>query len=211
MSQLYLPFFKRAFDIAVAATGIGLVTPLLVLCPIIIKLDSPGPAYFRQIRVGQHGRPFVILKFRSMVVRPGKSITAAGDPRITNIGYWLRKTKIDELPQLFNVLLGDMSMVGPRPELADYVAGYTAEQKHVLDLKPGITGPAAIGFIREEELLSKHLNPERFYKTSILPRKLELDLEYCSRVTFGYDVLLLLKTFFSIFFRPNSVKEAKLL
>jgi lipopolysaccharide/colanic/teichoic acid biosynthesis glycosyltransferase len=197
MSRLYLSFFKRALDLSLSIGGLVLALPLLVVCSIAIKLDSPGPSLFRQIRIGRHGQPFVIFKFRTMVASSGASgskITASGDPRVTRIGRWLRATKLDEVPQLFNVLRGDMSLVGPRPELPEYVAGYSPNQKRILEFKPGITGPASLGFIREEELLADQANPDLFYRYSILPRKLALDLAYCTEASFGHDLRLLLLT-----------------
>jgi lipopolysaccharide/colanic/teichoic acid biosynthesis glycosyltransferase len=204
MSRFYLSFFKRALDLSLSIAGLILALPLLALCSISIKLDSPGPSLFRQTRVGRHGRPFSIFKFRTMVVSSetiGPKITVSGDPRVTRVGRWLRAAKIDEVPQLFNVLRGDMSLVGPRPELPEYVEEYSLDQRRVLEFKPGITGPASLGFIREEELLADQTNPDMFYRSSILPRKLALDLAYCAEVSFVQDLRLLLKTVFRVLHR----------
>jgi lipopolysaccharide/colanic/teichoic acid biosynthesis glycosyltransferase len=201
MTRLYLSFFKRTLDLSLSIAGLILALPLFALCSIAIKLDSTGPSLFRQIRVGRHGQPFVIFKFRTMVVSSGASgskITTSGDPRVTRVGRWLRATKLDEIPQLFNVLRGDMSLVGPRPELPEYVSEYTPNQKRILEFKPGITGPASLGFIREEELLAGQANPDLFYRCSILPRKLALDLAYCAEVSLVHDLRLLLLTVFHV-------------
>jgi lipopolysaccharide/colanic/teichoic acid biosynthesis glycosyltransferase len=201
MPRLYLPFFKRACDLVLSLAGLILFAPLLALCTIAIKLDSSGPSLFRQTRVGRQGRPFVIFKFRTMAVSSetfGPKITVSGDPRVTRLGRWLRAAKIDEIPQLLNVLRGDMSLVGPRPELPEYVEEYSRAQRRVLEFKPGITGPASLGFIREEELLADQTNPEVFYKSSILPRKLALDLAYCAEISFVHDLRILLQTLYRV-------------
>jgi lipopolysaccharide/colanic/teichoic acid biosynthesis glycosyltransferase len=201
MSRLYLSLFKRALDLSLSMAGLIVALPLLVLCPIAIKLDSPGPGFFQQTRIGRHGRPFVIFKFRTMFVGSGTGqvkLTVGGDPRVTRVGRWLRSTKLDEIPQLFNVLRGDMSLVGPRPELPEYVAKYTPNQKRILEFMPGITGPAALGFIREEELLVGQANPETFYRHSILPRKLAVDLAYFTKASFSHDLWLLLLTVYRV-------------
>jgi lipopolysaccharide/colanic/teichoic acid biosynthesis glycosyltransferase len=192
---LYSSGGKRCFDASVAALGLVLTAPVLFLCAIAIKLDSRGPVFFRQQRVGRFGRQFWILKFRSMVHRnSGPRVTAAGDPRITRVGSWLRNTKLDELPQLINVLVGDMSFVGPRPEVPQYVACYSQAQQGVFRVRPGITGPAALQLFNEEEVLARTSDQESFYVTALLPHKLKLDLAYCDTVSFRTDVGLLCST-----------------
>jgi len=192
------------------------LSPLLLILAALVKLADGGPVIFRQRRVGQSGRIFSMLKFRSMVPgaeRLGPSITKDGDPRITAAGRFLRKTKLDELPQLWNVLVGDMSFVGPRPELPKYVENYTIEQRRVLELKPGITDLATLQFRNEEQLLTKSAEParragtdaddmERFYLEYCVPRKIELNLAYAKRANLWSDVVIILRTLFLFGTRP---------
>jgi lipopolysaccharide/colanic/teichoic acid biosynthesis glycosyltransferase len=188
---------KRAFDIFFSLIGILVLFPLFVIIAFWIKLDSPGSIFFQQIRVGRYGREFNIYKFRSMVAEAesiGKQITVDGDRRITSSGQFLRKYKLDELPQLFNVLKGDMSLVGPRPEVPKYVALYNFEQRRVLEVRPGITDLASIQFRNESELLSSVSNPEDFYIQEIMPQKLALNIQYISQASLGFDLLLILQT-----------------
>lgn len=195
---LYFSVGKRWFDGAVAFIALILLSPLFLATAVVIKVTSRGPVFFRQLRVGQFGGLFQIIKFRTMITLNGPSgsaLTAAGDPRITTLGRWLRRTKIDELPQLINVLWGDMSLVGPRPEVPEYTASYTDRQRQIFKVKPGITGPAANNYIDEEQLLAGHADKEIFYLRTILPVKLEYDIAYCGGVRFRKDLLILLKTF----------------
>lgn len=186
---------KRLFDIVVATAGLFLAWPLLLVAFVAIKLDDGGPAIFRQTRVGREGRPFQILKLRTMRVNaPGLSVTAGGDPRVTSVGRWLRRTKLDELPQLWNVLMGDMSMVGPRPEVPRYVDLYTPAQREVLRLRPGITDEASIEFRDEEKLLATANDPEKFYVEQCIPRKIDLNLAYARRASVARDVGVILRT-----------------
>ncbi len=188
---------KRLFDLLFSAGGLLALSPLLLLLAVAVKVSSRGPALFRQQRVGKDGKPFNILKFRSMVVdaeKLGPGITGDGDPRITRLGRFLRKTKLDELPQLWNVLLGDMSFVGPRPEVPRYVKQYTAAQARVLALKPGITDLATLEFRDEEELLGSVANSEHFYLEYCLPRKIELNLAYAATASFSQDIRIILRT-----------------
>lgn len=174
-----------------------MLSPLFLVVAIWIKCDSPGPVFYRQERVGRHDRDFRIFKFRSMHVRPdqGSLLTIGGrDPRVTRAGYWLRKFKIDELPQLINVFVGDMSFVGPRPEVRRYVNLWTAEQMHVLDLRPGITDPASIRFRNEDEILEKQDDPEKYYIEVLMQEKLKMYLEYVDNASFFYDIKLIFKT-----------------
>jgi len=166
-----------------------------------IKADSKGPVFYRQVRVGRGNRDFRIFKFRSMRTGSdvGSLITIGGrDPRITRSGYFIRKFKLDELPQLINVFVGDMSLVGPRPEVRHYVNFWTPEQMHVLDVRPGITDPASIKFLNENELLEKADNPEKFYIEVVMQEKIKLYLEYVEKHNFFYDLALIFKTFETI-------------
>ncbi|MBN3907582.1 MAG: sugar transferase [Nostoc sp. NMS1] len=188
---------KRIFDLLFALIGIFIMSPLFFTIAIWIKLDSPGNVLFRQIRIGRFGREFSIYKFRTMVADAesrGKQITVAKDTRITRSGQFLRKYKLDELPQLFNVVKGEMSLVGPRPEVPKYVAYYTAEQRRVLDVLPGITDPASIKFRNESELLKDTANPEYIYINEIMPQKLELNMQYLGQDNLGFTLLIILKT-----------------
>lgn len=206
--SLYCRAGKRWFDAACALFGLIVLSPFLFLVALFVKLTNSGPAFFRQVRIGQFGRPFQILKFRTMKDSPsgsGPLLTAEGDPRITPFGKWLRKSKVDELPQLINVLLGDMSLVGPRPEVPRYVGEYTDRQKKILLLKPGITGPSAN--VYEEQLLRGHLDKEAFYLTTLLPAKLEIDIAYCESVSFTEDVKLIIQTFWKIFMRVMELQQ----
>jgi lipopolysaccharide/colanic/teichoic acid biosynthesis glycosyltransferase len=198
----YAKYGKRAFDLASSAVGLVLLAPLLAMVACCIKLTSRGPVLYRQIRIGRNGRPFSILKFRSMAERASaedRSITVAGDPRVTKIGKLLRRYKIDELPQLWNVLRGDMSLVGPRPEVPIYISYYTPEQRTVLSARPGITDPASLAYRHEEELLATHCEPERFYRTEILPDKLARNRAYLRNVTLQNDLVIILETMGSAF------------
>jgi len=186
---------KRLFDIVASAFGLLLLSPLLLLAALWIRLDSPGPALFRQTRVGRFGVPFTIHKFRTMRVEPGAAITVGADPRITRSGTLLRSTKLDELPQLWDVLRGAMSLVGPRPELPRYVELYPANlREQVLAVRPGITDPASLAFSHEAELLAAAADPEREYREVILPAKLRLSAGYAARAGLATDLGLILKT-----------------
>lgn len=186
---------KRLFDVICAALGLLLLWPVLVLAALWVKLDSPGPALFRQTRVGRFGAPFTIHKFRTMRVAPGAAITVGADPRITRSGHVLRQTKLDELPQLWDVLRGAMSLVGPRPELPHYVALYPADlREQVLCVRPGITDPASLAFSHEAELLAASPDPEREYREVILPAKLQLSADYAARASLLTDLKLIFAT-----------------
>ena len=192
---------KRLFDVVASGVGLLLLSPLFLLVAIWIKLDSPGPVFYRQVRVGRYNRDFRIFKFRSMRVGADKGslVTIGGrDPRVTRSGYFIRKFKIDELPQLINVFIGDMSLVGPRPEVRHYVDYWTKEQLRVLDVRPGITDPASIKFRNENELLDKADDPEKYYIEVIMQEKLRLYLEYVEKHSFWYDLKLIFQTFWVI-------------
>jgi lipopolysaccharide/colanic/teichoic acid biosynthesis glycosyltransferase len=192
--SFYLLYGKRWLDLVAVICGLIFSAPLLVVVGVAVKLSSRGPVFFRQARVGQFGRPFQIFKFRSMRDggESGSKVTAYGDPRITPLGSWLRRTKIDEFPQLFNVLLGDMSVVGPRPEVPEFVAHYSESQRAVLNVRPGLAAPSAN--VHEEELLAGQEDKEKFYVTAVLPKKLEIDLLYCRNIGFMTDLQVLFRT-----------------
>lgn len=192
---------KRLFDVVASGIGLILLSPLFLLVSIWIKLDSKGPVFFRQVRVGRFNKDFRIYKFRSMRIGSDKGslITVGGhDSRITHSGYFLRKTKIDELPQLINVFIGDMSLVGPRPEVRHYVDYWTSEQMRVLNVRPGITDPASIRYRNENELLEKADNPEQYYINVIMQDKIKLYLDYVDNHGFWYDLKLIFQTFYTI-------------
>lgn len=189
---------KRFFDIVASGCGLLVLLPLFLVIAIWIKLDSKGPVFYRQVRVGRHNKDFRIIKFRSMRVGADKGslVTIGGrDPRITRSGYFIRKYKLDEFPQLINVFIGQMSIVGPRPEVRNYVDYWTKEQLHVLDVRPGITDPASIKFRNENELMETADNPEDYYINVIMQEKIRLYLEYVSKAGFWYDIKLIFKTF----------------
>ena len=192
---------KRLFDIVASGLGLIVLSPLFLILAIWIKLDSKGPVFYRQVRVGYKNKDFRIFKFRSMRVGADKGslVTIGGhDPRVTRSGYFIRKFKFDELPQLINVFLGDMSLVGPRPEVRHYVDYWTPEQMHVLDVRPGITDPASIKFRNENELMEKTEDPEKYYIEVIMQEKIKLYLEYVEKHNFFYDLGLIFKTFWVI-------------
>jgi len=192
---------KRIFDILASGFGLLVLSPVFLIMAIWIKLDSNGPVFYRQVRVGRHNKDFRIFKFRSMRVGSDKGslVTIGGrDPRITRSGYFIRKFKLDELPQLINVFVGDMSLVGPRPEVRHYVDFWTEEQMHVLDVRPGITDPASIKFRNENELLETAEDPEKYHIEVIMQEKIKLYLEYVEKTSFWYDIKLIFKTFWVI-------------
>ena len=192
---------KRLFDIVASGLGLIVLSPLFLILAIWIKLDSKGPVFYRQVRVGYKNKDFRIFKFRSMRVGADKGslVTIGGrDPRVTKSGYWIRKFKLDELPQLINVFIGDMSLVGPRPEVRHYVDYWTPKQMHVLDVRPGITDPASIKFRNENELMEQAEDPEKYYIEVIMQEKIKLYLEYVEKHNFFYDLGLIFKTFWVI-------------
>ena len=192
---------KRAFDIVASGLGLIVLSPLFLVLAIWIKLDSKGPVFYRQVRVGYKNKDFRIFKFRSMRVGSDKGslVTIGGhDPRVTRSGYFIRKFKFDELPQLINVFVGDMSLVGPRPEVRHYVDYWTPEQMHVLDVRPGITDPASIKFRNENELMEQAEDPEKYYIEVIMQEKIKLYQEYVEKHSFLYDISLIFKTFWVI-------------
>lgn len=192
---------RRLLDIAVSVTGLIVLSPLFLLIGLWIKADSPGPVFYRATRAGKDGEPFRLYKFRSMTSgadRQGPGITAAGDSRVTRAGRFLRRTKLDELPQLINVLRGEMSLVGPRPEDPRYVALYTPKQRRVLAVRPGITSAASLVYRHEEALLAG-ADWETVYRTRVLPDKLAIDIAYLARRTLVSDLKLIFSTIAAVF------------
>jgi lipopolysaccharide/colanic/teichoic acid biosynthesis glycosyltransferase len=192
---------KRLLDLAGATFLLVLLSPLMCLLALLIKLSSRGTVFYRQRRVGQGGREFQLLKYRSMApARPGLPLTRAGDPRVTRVGRFLRKWKLDELPQLFNVVRGDMSFVGPRPDVAEYINRLNERQKQILQLRPGLTGSATLRYRNEEALLAQVPEAElaSYYCSEVLPHKVNLDLEYARRASLGNDIIILLQTALAI-------------
>lgn len=193
---------KRLFDILASFLGLIIISPLFMVLAIWIKLDSKGPVFYKQERVGRGNKDFKLYKFRSMRVGADKDglLTIGGrDSRLTRSGYYIRKYKLDEFPQLINVLIGDMSLVGPRPEVRKYVDMYTLEQMHVLDVRPGITDAASIKYRNENELLEKAENPDEYYIKVIMQDKLRINLEYVKDHSFLNDIKLIFSTFRAIF------------
>ncbi len=189
---------KRVFDIVASGVGLIVLSPLFLVLAIWIKADSRGPVFYRQVRVGRGNKDFCLFKFRSM--RPGSDklglITVGGhDPRVTHSGYYIRKYKLDEFPQLINVFIGDMSLVGPRPEVRKYVDMYTPEQMRVLDVRPGITSLASIRYRNENDILAAASDPDRAYVEQVMPDKLAIDLEYVAHATLWTDIKLIFSTF----------------
>lgn len=192
---------KRIFDIVASGFGLIVLSPLFAVLAIWIKADSRGPVFYRQTRVGRGNRDFRLFKFRSMRIgsdRQGLITVGGHDPRVTRSGYYIRKYKLDELPQLINVFSGDMSLVGPRPEVRKYVELYTPLQLHVLDVRPGITSLASIHYRNENDILAASDDPDRCYIEKVLPDKLKIDLEYVGKASFFYDIKLIFVTFWEI-------------
>ena len=199
---------KRAFDVTVALLGLILTSPVMLASALAVKLDSPGPVFYSGPRVGRDGKLFDIHKVRSMMVgaaEAGPSVTAIGDARVTAAGRFLRRTKIDEIPQLWNVLTGEMSLVGPRPEHPEYLSHFTTEQRRLLAVRPGLTGPAALAFHDEERLLEGN-DPVGAYVNEVLPQKLEIELAYLKKATFKSDLGILLKTAALLLRRPFATR-----
>jgi lipopolysaccharide/colanic/teichoic acid biosynthesis glycosyltransferase len=186
---------KRAFDIVAAASGLLALSPVLAVVAAAIKLDSPGPVLFKQKRVGRNFRIFRIYKFRTMTVNTaGRELTVGADPRITRVGGFLRRTKIDELPQLLNILRGDMTLVGPRPEVPSYVELFRRDYEELLKVRPGLTDLASLKYRDESAILACAENPEAEYIRRLLPDKIQLSKEYIRRSSFSYDLTLIFET-----------------
>lgn len=192
---------KRIFDLLVSFIGLIILSPFLLIIALLIKIDSTGPVFFKQKRVGKDGKIFNIFKFRTMIndaERKGLQITVGKDIRITRLGHFLRKTKVDELPQLINVIIGDMSFVGPRPEVPKYVNMYNEYQKNILKVKPGITDIASIEYINESEILSNSENPEKTYVDTIMVDKIGLNMKYITNISLINDIKLIMRTIYKI-------------
>jgi lipopolysaccharide/colanic/teichoic acid biosynthesis glycosyltransferase len=186
---------KRIFDFLASAVGLILLSPLLLVIAIIMKLKMPGPVLFKQQRTGRNGKPFTIFKFRSMTLgHQGSTISVKGEKRITPFGAFLRKYKLDELPELWNVVRGDMSLVGPRPDMPEYLSQLSGEEKLILELRPGITGPASLKYAREEELLAGVADPAKYNDEVIWPDKVRINLDYYYNRSFLGDIQIILRT-----------------
>jgi lipopolysaccharide/colanic/teichoic acid biosynthesis glycosyltransferase len=199
----------RVLDIAVSLVALVLLSPVLLVVAIAVKCSSPGPVLYQARRAGRYGQPFTLYKFRSMIAdAPGKGprVTATGDPRITRVGQFLRRTKLDELPQFFNTLKGDMSLVGPRPEDPGLVDTYSAAQRRVLTVRPGITSPATLLHRYEEDLLTGP-DAEETYRRHVLPAKLDIELEYLNRRTVANDLHVLAQTVAALFARRDGLES----
>ena len=193
---------KRAFDAVFSFIGVLLLSPALIIISVLIKLDSPGPVFYKGVRVGLQGRPFKMFKFRTMVIdadKVGGSSTPEDDPRLTRMGRFLRKFKLDELPQLINVLTGEMSLVGPRPQVQWAVDLYTPEERTVLTVRPGITDYASLHFPNEGEILKGSKDPDKDYMEKIHPKKMSLSLDYVRSRSFWVDLKIILQTIVAIF------------
>ena len=192
---------KRIFDLFFAFLGIMLLLPIYLLITIFIKLDSKGEILYKQERIGKDGIPFYVLKFRTMVpdaFSKGALTVGSRDPRVTGVGFYLRKYKLDELPQLFNVLFGEMSFVGPRPEVKKYTDLYNENQRVVLSVKPGITDYASIKYRNENDMLAQSSDPEKLYIEEIMPEKLNLNLKYINDNNVFKDIKIIINTFYTI-------------
>jgi lipopolysaccharide/colanic/teichoic acid biosynthesis glycosyltransferase len=204
---------KRIFDVISSISGLIILSPLILIISILVKTTSKGPIIYKGIRVGLHGKPFKMFKFRSMVENADKiggSSTAGDDPRLTETGKFLRRHKLDEIPQLINVLKGDMSLVGPRPEVQYYVDTMTEEEKNtILSTKPGITDWASIWDLHEEEVLRGSNNPEKDYLEKILPEKIRLQIKYVNERTFFKDISIIFSTIFRVFKQPKRPEHTK--
>ena len=192
---------KRTFDIIASGLGLLFLSPLFIILAIWIKIDSKGPVFYKQVRVGRYNKDFYLYKFRSMYLDSDKKglITIGNkDPRVTKSGYFIRKYKLDEFPQLINVFKGDMSLVGPRPEVRKYVDLYTPDQLQVLSVRPGITDLASIRYRNENEILEKADNPDQYYIDVVMQDKLNINMEYVKSYSFLNDIKLIFKTFWAI-------------
>ncbi|MCS6943764.1 MAG: sugar transferase [Geminocystis sp.] len=200
-TRFYIKFGKRWFDFVASLMALIVLSPVFIIISILIKLMDEGPIFYQQKRMGQDFKPFLLIKFRTMTVdadKIGPLVTSGDDKRITKIGKFLRKTKLDELPQLFNVIKGDMSIVGPRPEVEKYVKAYEGDYKDILKVKPGITDYATVVYSREEEILKNFENPEEGYIREILPKKIELYKKYIAEMGFKTDLKIIIDTIIKI-------------
>lgn len=194
----------RMLDIGLSVFGLLILLPFLPLVVLAVLLDDVGPVFFFQTRVGKNGKDFRLIKFRTMrrhAERVGQLTVGERDPRVTRVGYWLRKSKLDELPQLWNVLIGDMSMVGPRPEVRKYVDRYTDDQRRVLSVKPGITDAASIRFADENKILAEQSDPETYYVQVLIPEKIRWNMTYVENPTVGQYLNTIFRTLGAVFSR----------
>jgi lipopolysaccharide/colanic/teichoic acid biosynthesis glycosyltransferase len=201
---------KNVLDRLIAAIALVVLTPVLLVVLLAVRMDSRGPGLFRQVRVGRNGRRFEILKFRTMVNgadRMAANVSPTGDPRVTRVGGFLRRWYLDELPQLINVLKGDMSLVGPRPETPEYAALYTADEHRVLTVRPGLVGPSTLGFMDEAERLAMADDPADHYATVLLHERVRLDLDYLDRRSLPYDLALLFRQAWAIVARRPTTED----
>lgn len=193
---------KRIFDLFFSLTGLLILLPVFLLVALLIKIESKGPVFYLQMRVGRNGKDFKLFKFRTMFPdsdKKGLLTVGMRDPRITSTGYFLRKYKLDELPQLINVLTGEMSFVGPRPEVRKYVDKYSNEELAVLEVKPGITDLASLTYINENAILAQSSDPENTYIKEVMPHKLALNMEYIRRTSLWFDIKIIFQTIIKIF------------
>lgn len=203
---------KRLFDVLSSAMGLIVLAPVLAAVALAIKMESRGPVFYRGVRAGRYGKPFRIFKFRTMVVNAealGSASTAEDDGRITRVGRILRKVKLDELPQLLNVLRGEMSLVGPRPQVTWAVEQYTAEERTILRVRPGITDPASVRFRNESEILRGSADPDRDYFEKIHPEKMRLSIEYVRKQSFLLDCKILLQTMLVVVVPGHNITPVK--
>jgi len=199
---------KRLIDLTISILGLLFFFPLFIIVAILIKLESKGDIFYKQERIGLNEKPFYLIKFRSMFINSdSKGLLTVGmnDKRITKVGFFIRKYKIDELSQLFNVLIGDMSLVGPRPEVKKYVEGYSSFEKEIFKVRPGITDIASVLYFNENEILSQSISPEDSYVENILPHKLKLGILYINNISMILDLKILVFTFLAIFNRKKSL------
>lgn len=203
---------KRAFDLAAASVGLFVLAGPLALIAVAVRLDSAGPIFYRGLRAGYRGRPFRIFKFRTMCTEAeaGSPTTAKNDSRVTRVGHWLRRYKLDELPQLLNVVRGEMSLVGPRPEVLKYAAMYTDDERCILEVRPGITDPASLEYIDLAEVVGEE-DPETHYRVHVFPLKNALRVRYVKEQSFGNDCLILARTVSRVLARPfaRQVSDAR--
>ena len=201
---------KRTLDIAFSFAGLVALLPVMLLVAVAVKLDGSGPVFFRQERVGRGGEIFRIWKFRTMELAAesqGPSITVASDKRVTRVGRWLRKWKLDELPQLINVIVGSMSLVGPRPEVPRFVASYDEDQRGVLEFRPGITDPATLAYLGEEDILGDVADWELYYESTVIPHKIAANLRYMASATITSDLVVLVRTVLRILHSPEGEND----
>jgi len=207
-SMKFKPGLKRGFDIVASFAGLLLLCPFFLIIALIIKLQDPGPVFFRQVRTGRYGTPFVIFKFRTMKSNcGGNTVTVKGDGRITPAGRFLRKYKIDELPELWNVLKGEMSLVGPRPDMPELTGALTGDERLILELRPGITGPATLKYTNEEDLLAAKPDPKQFNDEILWPDKVRINLDYYRNLSLLTDIKIIFKTIFRKYTVSGTVNQ----